>query len=212
MFEQILSKNERESLAILGKSKILADAYMAGGTALSLQIGHRYSYDFDFFSPKEFDENIILQRIKKLIPDFRLERKDWRTILGNIKKSRFSLFFYSYPLLFKTDNFLNTDIADVKDIAAMKIAAISDRGTKRDFIDLYFIVKMEKILSLKEVLKLYDRKFKTLKQNKIHILKSLHYFDDAEEGKIPEMIKPVSWKEIKIFFQKEVKNLSQELL
>lgn len=212
MFEQILSKNERESLAILGKSGILRNAYLAGGTALALQIGHRLSYDFDFFSPEEFDENIVIQRIKKNIPDFRLERKDWGTILGYIKKSRFSLFFYSYPLLFETRGFLNTDIADVKDIAAMKIAAIADRGVKRDFVDLYFIVKIEKILSLEESLRLYDKKFKTLKQNKMHILKSLRYFDDAEKEKMPDMIKNVSWEEIKIFFQKEVKNLSKKLL
>lgn len=212
MFEEVLSKNESQSLALLGKSGLLADIYMAGGTALALQIGHRFSYDFDFFTSKEFNENIMLERIKELIPDFQLERKEWRTILGYIKESRFSLFFYSYPLLFKTRKFLGADIADIRDIAAMKIAAISDRGTKRDFIDLYFILKIEKILSLKDALELYDKKFETLKQNQVHILKSLQYFADAEEGEMPKMIKLVSWPEVKSFFQKEVKSLSKELL
>lgn len=212
MFEEVLSKNESRSLAILGKSGLLADIYMAGGTALALQIGHRFSYDFDFFTPKEFDENMMLERIKGLMPDFQLERKEWRTILGYIKESRFSLFFYSYPLLFKTNNFLGANIADIKDIAAMKIAAISDRGVKKDFIDLYFILEKEKILSLENALELYDKKFETLKQNKLHILKSLQYFVDAEESEMPKMIKPVSWLDVKSFFQKEVKVLSKELL
>jgi predicted nucleotidyltransferase component of viral defense system len=212
MFEEVLSKNESQSLAVLGHSGLLADIYMAGGTALALQIGHRFSYDFDFFTPKEFDENMMLERIKKLMPDFQLERKEWRTILGYIKESRFSLFFYSYPLLFKTHNFLGADIADIKDIAAMKIAAISDRGTKRDFIDLYFILEIEKNLSLDEALKLYDKKFETLKQNQVHVLKSLGYFADAEEGAMPKMIKSVSWPDVKKFFQKEVKILSKELI
>lgn len=87
----------------------------------------------------------------------------------------------------------------------MKIAAISDRGTKRDFIDLYFIIKMEKVLSLDEILRLYDKKFGLLKQNKIHILKSLCYFDDAEQEPMPKMLKDVSWKEVKKFFEEEIK-------
>lgn len=197
MFEQVLSGNTKKSLALLGESGLLKNAYLAGGTALALQIGHRISVDFDFFTAKEFDEKILVQRIKKMIPEFSLERMEWRTILGNIGRTRFSLFFYNYPLLFKPHDFLRVKMADIKDIAPMKIAAIADRGTKRDFIDLYFMTEKEKILSLEEALELYDKKFKLLKQNKMHILKSLCYFDDAEKGKIPKMIKDISWKEVK---------------
>ena len=210
MFEKVLSKNAKESLALLGKNRILTDSYMAGGTALALQIGHRFSYDFDFFTTKEFNGNTLVQRIKKQISGFQLEKKEWGTILGNIGETKFSLFFYDYPLLFDTHNFGNIKIADIKDIAPMKIAAISDRGTKRDFIDLYFIIKIEKILTLQEALELYNKKFKTLKQNKVHILKSLRYFDDAESGKAPKMIKKVSWKDVKDFFEKEVKKMSKD--
>jgi len=209
MFEKVLSKNARSSLAVLGKSNILKNVYMAGGTALALQIGHRFSYDFDFFTFKEFNENIFVQRLKKIMPDFKLDKLEWQTILGDIKETRFSLFFYNYPLLFKTNDFLGVAIADVKDIAAMKIAAIADRGTKRDFIDLYFIIKVEKILTLEEILELYDRKFKALKQNTLHILKSLCYFKDAEESVMPKMIKSVSWRQVKIFFDRKTKELSK---
>ncbi len=144
--------------------------------------------------------------------DFKLEKTEWRTIMGNIKKTRFSLFFYNYPLLFKTHNFLGVEIADVKDIAPMKIAAISDRGAKRDFIDLYFLIKVEKILSLAEALRLYEKKFKLLKQNKMHILKSLRYFEDADGTAMPKMIKNVSWREVKKFFEGEIKKISEETL
>lgn len=68
MFENILSENAKKSLAVLGKSGILKDAYMAGGTALALQINHRFSYDFDFFTTVEFDATLLSQKIKRIIP------------------------------------------------------------------------------------------------------------------------------------------------
>ncbi|MEK7518036.1 MAG: nucleotidyl transferase AbiEii/AbiGii toxin family protein [Patescibacteria group bacterium] len=212
MVEKVLSKNAREALDRLGKSGILKSYYLAGGTALALQLGHRYSFDFDFFTKEEFDEKIIIQRLKELFPDFKLEREDWRTVLAYIGDIRFSLFFYKYPLLTKTHKFLNVEITDIKDIAPMKIAAIADRGVKRDFIDLYFIFEVRKILTLDVALTLYDKKFKALTQNKFHILKSLAYFEDAEEGVLPQMIEKVNWIKVKQFFIKEQKRLTKKLL
>jgi len=115
-------------------------------------------------------------------------------------------------LLFKKMNFSGINIADPRDIAAMKIAALSDRGTKRDFVDLYFIFAEEKIITLPETLKLYDKKFKTLRQNKIHIIKSLSYFEDAEKDEMPKMIKPVNWKKVKEYFITEQKKIANELI
>lgn len=205
MFEEVLPKNAKNSLALLGKSGILKDAYLAGGTALALQIGHRISVDLDFFTRRGFDEKIFIQKFTRLPLNFQLERMDWRTILGYVNKTRFSLFFYEYPLLAKPHKFLGINVCDIKDIAPMKMAAISDRGTKRDFIDLYFIIAIEKILTLQQIFNLYDRKFKVLHQNKLHILKSLVYFNDADVEKIPKMIKDVDWQEVKKFFEKETK-------
>jgi len=212
MFEEVLSKNAKQSLALLAKSKILKSAYLAGGTALALQLGHRYSYDLDFFSPQKFDEEILIQRITEILPDFSLERKSWGTILGSLRKTRFSLFFYDYPLLFKPNQVFGIDIAHIKDIVPMKIAAIADRGTKRDFIDLYFIFAKTKILTLHDALALYDKKFKALKQNKIHILKSLVYFEDAEKDKLPQMIQRISWLSVKKFFISEQQKITKEIL
>ena len=208
MFEETLPKKSKDSLAILGDSGLLRDAYLAGGTALALQIGHRVSLDFDFFTAHKFNENLFLQKITSFPVDFELERSEEGTILGYANKTRFSLFFYSYPLLDKPKEFLKIAIASIKDIAPMKIAAISDRGTKRDFIDLYFIVAIEKLYSMEEILNFYDEKFSLLHQNKLHILKSMIYFEDAESERMPKMLKNVEWKKVKIFFEKEVKRLS----
>lgn len=212
MFEKVLPKKAKQSLALLGRSGLLKDAYLAGGTALALQIGHRISVDFDFFIPEKFNEKILIQRLQKQLPDFRTESTAWGTILGYINTTRFSLFFYEYPVLFATHKFLDINIADIKDIAPMKIASIADRGTKRDFIDLYFIIAIKKILNLEECFKLYDKKFRVLQQNKLHVFKSLVYFEDAEKDKMPKMIKEIDWGTIKKFFEKETMDLSKKML
>lgn len=212
MFEEVLPRNTKSALALLGKSGLLKDAYLAGGTALALQIGHRISVDFDFFIKKEFDENQLVQKFTEPPLNFRLEKISADTILGYLDKIKFSLFFYKYPLLAKAHKFLNLNIVDVKDIASMKLAAVSDRGMKRDFIDLYFIIAVERLFSLQEILDLYDQKFEVLQQNKTHLLKSLVYFDDANKQLMPQMLKEVSWPKVKKFFEFETKNLVKKYL
>jgi len=203
MFENTISKKTRENLGLLGKSKILGDAYLAGGTALALQIGHRISYDLDFFTDKKFKAQVFLKKISQ-IKAYHHERVEWGTISGRLGDVKFSLFYYPYPLLEKPIKFKNIKIAKIVDIAAMKIAAISERGTKRDFIDLYFILQKT---SFREALNFYDRKYKKLSSNLIHIKKSLVYFEGTEKDPMPKLITPVPWKNIKNFFKKEIKKI-----
>ena len=103
------------------------------------------------------------------------------------------------------------DFADIKDIAVMKINAISQRGKKRDFVDLYFILN-ENILTLKKIFNLYDKKYKLLKKNLFILIKSLAYFDNAEQDEIPEMIKPVNWSQVKKYFIEEQRKIAEALL
>ena len=211
MHGEILKEKEKRALVILGKQKILDIAYLAGGTAAALHLGHRYSYDFDFFTQSEFDETILSKQIIEYLPDFHIKYTKWRTIFGDIHGNKFSLFYYKYPLLFNSHSFLGINIADIKDIAVMKIHAISDRHVKRDFIDLFFILN-ENILNLQEVFNLYDKKYKVLKQNKFILIKSLTYFDEADQDIMPEMIKPVKWSEVKKYFIEEQRKIAKELL
>ena len=81
----------------------------------------------------------------------------------------------------------------------MNISFISGRGTRKDFIDLYFICK--DVVSFEELLKLFKKKYKSINYNIVHILKSLTYFNDAEKDPMPNMLKPVSWTKVKLLFQ-----------
>ena len=206
MFKEAISKKTLSALDLVINAKVLpSKTYLAGGTALAFQLGHRYSYDLDFFTNRRFDASNVIKKFKK-IHGFKLEKTSWQTVLGYIDSIQCTLFFYQYPLLFPTHKFREANIADIRDIAAMKIAAISDRGTKRDFIDFYFIIN-EAGITLKEALNFYEKKFKVPEINRFHILKSTVYFKDAENQKMPRLIKEVNWIKVKKFFENEVKKM-----
>ncbi len=201
MFEETLIKGAKENLALLGRSACLKNAYLAGGTAIALQLGHRISVDFDFFTTEEFIPKVFSIKLSKL-GSFIEEQASKGTVLGKFEGIKFSFFVYKYPLIFPSVKYLSLNIADIRDIAAMKIDAVATRGAKRDFIDLYFICKSG--YELAELLNFYNKKYGKLASNRIHIQKSLVYFNDAEEEEMPKMLKQISWKEVKLFFQKEI--------
>ncbi len=176
MFEQVLPGHTKAILALLEKTEVIEKAYLAGGTALALQLGHRTSYDLDFFTSQEFDRESLLSEIKK-ISDFHLEKIALKTIMGKFENVKFSIFHYEYPLLRPLKKFGMINIVDIYDIAAMKISAISSRGVKRDFVDIYFICK--EIIPLERIIQLYDKKYKNLSATLVHIMKSLVYFNDG---------------------------------
>lgn len=209
MFTETLFGNTKHALAILGKSHLMDNAYLAGGTACALQIGHRISVDLDFFTTQEFEAKELIKSLKK-IGKFEVERLAWGTVLGTMEGIKFSIFVYKYPVLFPYKSIFNINILDLRDIAAMKIDAIGTRGIKRDFIDLYFICKEG--ITLEEALSFYDRKYGELSSNIVHIQKSLVYFVDAEISQMPKMLKSCDWQEIKSFFEEEVKKLISPMI
>lgn len=204
MFTKTLSKNTKKALEILGGTTLLSDCYLAGGTACALQLGHRISVDFDFFTQKEFDAKRMVQSLQKL-GAFELDQESWGTILGRFHDVRFSLFVYEYPVLFPFREFSKIKLVDLRDLGAMKIDAIGSRGIKRDFVDLYFICQSG--FTLTELIGFYDRKYGSGASNLIHIQKSLVYFADADASEEPKMIKTVDWPKVKAFFEHEVKKI-----
>lgn len=206
MFTKTLLPDTVRAIELVSDISIVKKSYLAGGTALALHLGHRISVDLDFFTQEELEENVLLADLEQL-PEFKKDGVAWRTVWGIIQNTKFSLFYYKYPLLEKTEEFMGVNLASLKDIAAMKIIAIGDRGTKRDFIDLYFLTKT---YSIDEMLEFYDLKFGDLEEKAYHLIRSLNYFVDADiDTQLPKMLVDVSWDEVKKFFHLQSIRLSK---
>jgi len=211
MFTTVLSENATRALALLGKNKILPqETYLAGGSSLALQYGHRISVDFDFFTHTDFKGQNIVKKLEKTGEFIFQAAAEKNTLLGLFEKVKFSLFLYEYPLIFKPIEYLGILLADPRDIAAMKLAAVMDRGTKKDFIDLFFLNKNG--ISIEQAFEYYDKKYKSLANNIYSLVKSLSYFEDAEKLEMPRMIEKINWEEVKGFFRKEVVRLADKYL
>jgi len=209
MFTKTLLPDTFRAIQLTGQIPVFQTAYLAGGTSLALQIGHRISVDLDFFTQEKFDENQLENTLKQ-IPGFEIRTKNWCTILGKIGDTSISLFYYAYPLLEKTITFEQLQLAQKSDLSAMKIGAVEDRGTRRDFIDLFYLAKE---YSLDQMLEFFDKKYRLLDDHLYPIIRALGYFEDAEmETEMPRMLVDVSWPKVKDFFQKESLRLAKEKL
>ena len=194
-----ITPSTEKTLLDLSAESILSTFYLAGGTGLALQLGHLTSEDLDFFSTDVFDEEALIQRVQRLA-GFSVVTKAPSTLHANIQGTKVSFLGYSYPLLFPLERFLEVAIADSRDIASMKIRAIASRGTKRDFIDLYATAQQ---FGLVQLLQWFDRKYAQASYSRVHILKSLTYFEDAEKDPMPHMLISVDWSEVKRFFHRQ---------
>jgi hypothetical protein len=177
---------------------------------LALHIGHRISADLDFFTDVTFNIEAIIKGIRKAGYSFQIISEGEGYLIVEVEGLKVSIFKYDYPFLEKAAMYEGVRIAGILDIASMKGIAISQRGTKRDFIDLYFILQDMPFYKLAEHM---VRRFGKERINPIHIGKSLVYFSDAESNPEPEYIKgmEVSWAAIKSFFRHHVKQFVLDL-
>lgn len=180
--------------------------YLAGGTALALQMGHRDSIDFDFFSEHPFDTVALYGELTSLFSKHGLlktqEEKNTLSLIidGTIRMSFFS---YPYPLLqpLVEEPYLN--LASIEDIACMKLSAITGRAVEKDYVDLYFILRH---ISLSELLAYSVRKHPSLDTNLV--LKSLVYFDDISREPIKFTTgKSVAFEDVQSALKEAVKTM-----
>jgi hypothetical protein len=189
----ILSASQQNIFDRLASNSSIQKFYLAGGTALALLIGHRRSEDLDLFYPESF-ENVKILKLIQEIGKFELFSEAKNTIHGAIEGVRISFISFQYPLIQPYMQYINLNIASLLDIALMKLNAVSGRGDRKDFIDIFYLLNH---FTLDELLKRYTVKFGTDISNHYHLLKSLVYFTDAEQQPMPVMIEQISWQEMK---------------
>ena len=121
-----------------------------------------------------------------------------------------SFFHYDYPLLRSLhDSPWGVPLADPDDIAAMKLAALAGRGSRKDFVDLY--VYAREVAPLEQLFGRFREKYRGVRMDPYHLLRSLTFFDDAESEATPDLVAPMTWEEIKAFFRAEATRLFRAL-
>lgn len=208
MFLQTLPPVARQLLRQLGQIP-LHPFYLAGGSAAALHLGHRVSVDLDFFTPQpQYDVQALAQQLQT-IGHLTIQQQSQNTLIGQLRDVRISFFSYPYPLLTEPAILEKVQIAQLLDIALMKLIAISQRGTKRDFVDLYYICQHN--YDLEELLQQTPAKYPSITYPSYHLLRALVYFADAEGDEPPQILVPFDWSQVKQFFEAQANRLIQAL-
>ena len=202
---EVLNTAQKNVLPALANALVNAGFYLAGGTALALQVGHRQSIDFDWFTPQLGDPEVLFRNLKSSDIVFEIQSISPETVYLVIDTVQMSFISYDYPMLQPKVLWreLGVYLAGMNDIACMKLSAIASRGSRKDFFDLYYLIKHFR--SLEDYLDLYIKKYEN--RDIGHVVRSLIYFADAEKEPDIKMIKPLNWDDLKSDFVKWVKYL-----
>jgi len=191
LFYSTIDSKTLQLLKDIQQLEVFKNFLLVGGTSLALQIGHRTSIDLDLFTSASYDLSTIPDQIKHL-GQIRIVNQTPNIL--NLYLNEIKVDFVSYQYNFLSPGIIEDKIrlASIPDIAAMKLAAITGRGSRKDFIDLYFILQL---YSLIELFDFYKTKFPD--GSDLLVFKNLTYFDDAEIEPILNMIKTADWNDVK---------------
>lgn len=207
MFQEGLSRTVQDLIdKIAGQ---ISSFYLAGGTGLALQLGHRVSEDLEFFSEESFDA----EEIEAVIAPEKVISVRLQTIHCVKDGIRLSFLFYDVPLCYPMQIWRGLHVAAWQDIVAEKIKAVSQRGSKKDFWDVYSVIALRS--SIDEVGALFLERFKGTGINLYHVVKSMVYFEDADKEPDPVLLangKKSDWERIKQFFEANIKELEAALI
>lgn len=192
--DSILTPTQVRLLHVLGPFATTAGFYLAGGTAIALRFGHRRSDDFDWFQPTFEGPEDLMPKIKALGLALDAPQIEAGTLNGRIDGVKVQFLAFNYPLLDslnKSEDY-GANIASVRDLAAMKLLAVAQRGSRKDFIDVHEVLHQGGRLS--DMLQDFRVKFQA---DSITVLRGLTYFDDAEKEPMPAMLNATGWDTVR---------------
>jgi predicted nucleotidyltransferase component of viral defense system len=202
MNPKVLSPQAWSVVKTLDKANILEPWILAGGTALALQLGHRISIDLDFFTAESFEPQALRVKLAEL-GALEVQTMEMDTLHVLLDGVRLSYLRSEVPFLYEPVKYRGLRLADVRDIAAMKVIAVAGRGSKKDFVDLY--AYLEAGGTFAELMRSVRQRYRDTKFNEMHLLRSLAYFDDAEDEPMPRMLSKVKWEDIRSRIEEEVR-------
>lgn len=191
LYLETVESSTLELLKKLQRLPVLEQTRLVGGTALALQLGHRKSIDLDFFGTVDCEAEYLRESIAG-IASLTILKESPHIHIYIVDGIKVDIVIYKYPWLDDVVLEQGLRLASVSDIAAMKITAIIGRGTKKDFIDIAFLLHH---FSLEEILHFYAAKYND--SSVFMAMKSLAYFDDAEADPMPDMFVNQSWQQVK---------------
>jgi hypothetical protein len=191
---EILARRQERVLAQIGPVLSRRGFYLVGGTAVALHLGHRRSVDFDWFTLERFNPLVVAQELREEGIPFVTDSVATNTLHGLVRGVRVSLIRHNYPLLARLRAWRGGILVAARaDLAAMKLAAVAQRGAKKDFVDIYALGKRSG--SLRQMVRWYHKKFAI--EDFAHLLRSLAYFDDADRERLPVMLWDMNWRTVK---------------
>lgn len=185
--------------------------YLAGGTGLALQIGHRISTDLDWFSATCRLDTAVREQISQTLRErgqFEVVSEQDGMLFTRVLGVDVSFVYQHHPLLESTVEYRGVQLASPTDIGLMKLAAIVSRGTRRDFVDLYCL---REIAPLDRLLELATRKYADRPHFQVVAARALAYFEDAEQQPMPELLAPVRWMDVRRYCEEAARRLARRL-
>jgi len=200
LYYKTIESTTLELLKKIQTNDLFRSLRLVGGTSLALQIGHRISIDINLFGTINASKLEITRQLNTIGEVKTIHFTD-NIAVYSVDGIKVDIVNYPYPWLESAINKDELHLANMQDIAAMKLAAITGRGSKKDFIDIFFLLKN---YNLKEILGFYNQKYHD--GSSFLVLKSLAYFEDAEDELIPKMFDSIGWETVKETIQKKLKD------
>jgi hypothetical protein len=210
-YEQATTPECRRGLAYLSRQAFVADFYLAGGTALALQLGHRISTDLDWFSTTchldASERDGIRQALSGSGASEVVSEQDGM-LFTRLFGTDASFLYQQHPLLEPTVEYQGVQLASPMDIGLMKLAAVNSRGTRRDFVDVYCL---RDVATLDRLLELAAVKYANRPSFLPIAVRALAYFGDAEQQPMPRLLTPVRWADVRAYCEAAAQNLARRL-
>lgn len=199
--ESVLTPVQSDALKMIGPLASKKGFYLAGGIALALQVGHRRSRDFDYFTAGKIEDPLAFAReIQSSGIPFVVTRQARGTLYGAINGIETSFLEYPYAVIDRTilNAEFQTEMLTLRDIAAMKAHTLAERGFRRDFVDVFALLQSG--VSIRDMVDAYEKKYGF--DNTRTILLALNSSDNVEKHPMPEMLWPLKWPDVVKTIQK----------